>query len=284
MADLLPPHLIFTVEDGNNDGFVDATRDAPPSIGEASFWGFVSRFPTLSHETFVEFKISDWALATQATVNFSISSLEATVQVAVYAGSGTPDLTLYRTAGQGWTTLPVPAAPPGGFCCSFSLDATSVYNQLKNLNAAYLGFRFHDPSWSADPSRGQVFVTGASLDLQAPRVLFADIDIRHGSKQNQIKVNSNSVISVAILSTSQFDATQVNRSTVHFGRTGVEASPVLAVLTDADDDGDLDMVVSFKTSETLIRCGTKTAVLNGSTLTGEGFRAEKAIETVGCQN
>jgi hypothetical protein len=89
---------------------------------------------------------------------------------------------------------------------------------------------------------------------------------------------------VAILTTSHLDATKVNASTVRFGATGTEAASVHTVLTDVDRDGDIDMVVHVRNQETRIPCGARSAVLKGQTVSGEAFRGQGRVRTVGCHS
>ncbi|MGH9425147.1 MAG: hypothetical protein ACRD2L_02420 [Terriglobia bacterium] len=288
-AAVLEPAHVFTLRDLNNDGSVDAFGDVPPQIGVPSFWGFVSRLPGFTDETFVEFKISSLGAASQATLSLSMINLgsnfgAAALPIAAYSGSGKTNTALYRVAGSPWQTLQVAAPQPGVFCCSFSFDVTGLYNQLKNSGSTHLGFRLHDPSWSALSSQGQVFFTRARLEVAALPELSADIDIRPGTGSNSFNPKSNGVISVAILTTSQFNATEVNASTVRFGITGAEAASVHTVLTDVDRDGDIDVVVHVRNQETGIRCGANFAVLKGQTLSGEAFRGQGGLRTVGCHD
>ena len=288
-AEVLQPAHVFTVRDLNNDGSVDAFDDVPPQIGIPSFWGFVSRLPGFTDETFVEFNIRSLGAASQATLSFTISNGgsnvgAAALPVAAYSGSGKTNTSLYRTAGSPWQTLQVAAPQPGVFCCPFSFDVTGLYNQFKNSGFTHLGFRLHDPSWSGLASQGQVFFTRSSLDVSVLPELSADIDIRPGTGSNPFNPKSNGVISVAILTTSQFNATQVNASTVRFGATGTEAASVHTVLTDVDRDGDIDMVVHVRSQETRIRCGASSAVLKGQTFSGEAFRGQGGVRTVGCRD
>jgi len=288
-AEVLEPARVFTLRDLNSDGSIDAFDEVPPQIGVPSFWGFVSRLPGFIDETFVEFKINDLGAASQATLSLAISNLgsnfgAASLPIAVYSGSGKTNTALYRMAGNPWQTLEVAAPQPGVSCCSFSLDATGVYNQFKNSGFTHLGFRLHDPSWSALPSQGQVFLNASSLDVLTLPEISADIDICQGTGSNPFKPTSRRVVRVAILTTSGFDATQVNASTVRFGATGTEAASVHTVLTDVDRDGDIDMVVHVRNHETRIRCGAHTAVLKGQTYSGEAFRGQGKLRTVGCHN
>jgi hypothetical protein len=288
-AEVLQPAHVFTLRDLNSDGSVDAFNDVPPQIGVPSFWGFVSRLPGFSDETFVEFNLNGLGAASQATLSLTISNLgsnlgAAALPIAVYAGSGKTNTLLYRTPGSPWQTLQVAAPQLGVACCTFSFDVTGIYNQFKNSGFTHLGFRLHDPSWSGLPSQGQVFFNASSLDVLALPEVSADIDIRPETGSDPFNPKSNGVISVAILTTGHFDATRVNASTVRFGATGTEAASVHTVLTDVDRDGDIDMVVHVRNQETRIPCGAHTAVLKGQTHSGEAFRGEGGLRTVGCHN
>jgi len=288
-AEVLEPAHVFTLRDLNNDGSIDAFDDVPPQIGVPSFWGFVSRLPGFIDETFVEFNINGLGAASQATLSLTISNLgsnfgAAALPIAVYAGSGKTNTLLYRMPGNPWQTLEVAAPQPGVFCCTFSFDVTGVYNQFKNSGFTHLGFRLHDPSWSALPSQGQVFLNASRLEVLTLPEVSVDIDIRPETGSNPFNPKSRGVVRVAILTTSRFDATQVNASTVRFGATGTEAASVHTVLADVDRDGDIDMVVHVRNQETRIRCGAHTGVLKGQTHSGEAFRGQGRLRTVGCHD
>jgi hypothetical protein len=288
-AEVLNPAHVFTLRDLNNDGSVDAFDDVPPQIGVPGFWGFVSRLPGLTDESFVEFNIGSLGTASQATLTLTISNGAtnlgaAALQAAVYSGSGRTNASLYRTAGSPWQTLQVAAPQPGVFCCVLSFDVTGLYNQFKNSGFTHLGLRLHDPSWSALPSQGQVYFTRGSLDVTALPEVSADIDIRPESGSDPFNPKNNGFIRVAILSTHLLNATRVNASTVRFGATGTEAASLHTVLADVDRDGDTDMVLHVRSQETQILCGASGAVLRGQTLSGEAFRGLGSLRTVGCHD
>lgn len=87
---------------------------------------------------------------------------------------------------------------------------------------------------------------------------------------------------MAILSTSSFDATTVDPTTVHFGATGTEATSVHSSIEDVDGDGTPDLVLQFKTKDTGIQCGMTSASLTGNTTGGQPIRGSDTIVTVGC--
>lgn len=107
-----------------------------------------------------------------------------------------------------------------------------------------------------------------------PLEIPVEIDIKPGSGLNSINVKSTGVIPVAVLTTSMFDANTIELSTVKFGRTGSEASPVRSDLTDVDEDSDLDLILQFNTQDTGFMTGD-----TGGTLTGKTFEGTPVIGT-----
>jgi hypothetical protein len=111
--------------------------------------------------------------------------------------------------------------------------------------------------------------------------LNVNIEVKPGDNQPVINLNSQGVVSVAILSTPTFDATKVNPATVRFGRTGTEASPVHFSLQDVNGDGLLDMVLQFKVQSTGLQPSQSQVTLMGRTLDGTPFRGSSPIQLLG---
>jgi len=107
-------------------------------------------------------------------------------------------------------------------------------------------------------------------------VIEIEIDIKPGSFPNSINLKSKGVIPVAILTTEDFDATTVDADTVRFGPNEAEKVHKRAHVQDADGDGDLDMVLHFKTQDTGIAPGDTEACLTGQTYDG--------LPIVGCDS
>ena len=108
------------------------------------------------------------------------------------------------------------------------------------------------------------------------------IDIKPGSDPNGVNLRSNGVIPVAVFGSVDFDATQVDFSTVVFGPD--EASPVHdGHVEDVNGDFFDDMVFHFKVSETGIECSDTGATLTGETFGGESITGTDAVKTVGCK-
>jgi flagellar motor protein MotB len=104
------------------------------------------------------------------------------------------------------------------------------------------------------------------------------IDIKPGSFPNSINPNSNGVIPVAILTTADFDAATVDPATVAFGPDG--AAPVHYALEDVDGDGDIDMILHFKTQDTGISPGDTEATLTAETEGGTIISCSDSVRTV----
>lgn len=114
------------------------------------------------------------------------------------------------------------------------------------------------------------------------------VDVKPGSDANCINCkNANGVITVALLTTDLFAATQVDHTTVRFGKTGTEAAEMHTKNgvarrheEDVDWDGDLDMVFHFKFQDTDLDCDDTNAVLTGCTFNGEEIYGCDAVRMV----
>jgi hypothetical protein len=111
--------------------------------------------------------------------------------------------------------------------------------------------------------------------------LTVEIDIKPGTAPNTINPSSRGVIEVAILTTVDFDAWDVDPSTVAFG-PGAAALYGFAHAEDVDFDGDIDMTLRFRTQDTGLACGDTSATLTGETNAAEPFEASDSVVTVGC--
>lgn len=90
------------------------------------------------------------------------------------------------------------------------------------------------------------------------------LDIKPGSYPNSINLKSKGKVTVAILTTDDFDAYDVDPDTVNFAG----ADPLRWNMEDVDNDGDHDMLLHFMTQELdLIKESTE-ATLEGETYDG----------------
>ncbi|MGB5661141.1 MAG: hypothetical protein WBO54_16845 [Thermoanaerobaculia bacterium] len=112
------------------------------------------------------------------------------------------------------------------------------------------------------------------------------IDIKPGIDPNIINPKSTGEIPVAILTTSvadgepfDFDALDVDPLTVAFGPDSARIVHAQGHAEDVDRDGDLDMLVHFKTWQTGISCGDAEAALTGKTFADLSVAGSDSIKT-----
>ena len=116
---------------------------------------------------------------------------------------------------------------------------------------------------------------------------FVQIDIKPGTVPNSINCNNeNGVIPVAILTTADFDATTVDHTTVTFEgaserHVNRKTGAPLRHEEDVDSDGDIDLVLHFRLSDTTLTCGSTEGVLTGETFDGSPIQGADAIRMVG---
>ncbi|MCM8920123.1 MAG: hypothetical protein LC540_08600, partial [Candidatus Thiodiazotropha sp.] len=107
------------------------------------------------------------------------------------------------------------------------------------------------------------------------------IDIKPGNSINPVNPRSKGKLTVAILTTDDFDASMVDTTSIQFGPDG--AKPVKHRIKDVDHDGDWDLVFKVKTHETGIVCGDTESTLSAQTLDGDSIAGSDSITTVGCK-
>lgn len=103
-------------------------------------------------------------------------------------------------------------------------------------------------------------------------VLAVSVDIMPGGDTNPVNPVSMGVISVAILTTADFDATTVDPQTVTFGPAGATEAHGRGHVEDVDQDGDVDLLLHFRTHETGLQPGDTEACLAGETFSGNPFQ------------
>ncbi len=97
-----------------------------------------------------------------------------------------------------------------------------------------------------------------------PQEIEIDMDIKPGSDPNSINLKSKGVVPVAVLTTDDFDASDVDPGTALFAG----AEPLRWAMEDVDSDGDEDMLFHFKTQELVLDQDSAEATLTGSTYDG----------------
>ena len=102
------------------------------------------------------------------------------------------------------------------------------------------------------------------------------IDIKPGDGPNSINLKSRGVVPVAVLTTPEFDATTVDPATVYFAG----AQPVKWIMADVHGDGDLDLLLHFKTQSLDLTAASTEATLTGSTYDGQSIEGTDSVRIV----
>lgn len=152
------------------------------------------------------------------------------------------------------------------------------YDHFGGLGVAWYGSTPGGPE-SGAPAGTAGIVPTAVLGVIEPFL----IDIKPGVFPNSINLKSKGMIPVAILTTSTFDATTVAPLSVTFGPNGAMEAHGREHIEDVDGDGDLDLVLHFRTEDAGIQCGSTSAFLVGETFDGQMIQGSDSIKTVGCQ-
>ena len=129
-----------------------------------------------------------------------------------------------------------------------------------------------------------LFTTLALVWLPAAAETVA-VDVTPGDPRNFVEVTApNVAVPVAILTTTEFDATTVDKTTLRFGPgLAVPDSNYFALAEkDVDSDGDIDLEVVFPVGGTGLGCADDTAPLSGATAGGIPISGTAAVETNDC--
>jgi hypothetical protein len=246
--------------------------------------------PTFEVRGVIEFDISSLVSADvqlELSVFASNGPLPFTVDVFTYTGDGLVALSDF-SAGSAFTSFVYSGES------KITLDVSSVVQSLQSSGDSFAGFRFEFAVPSAIPLNAPFlafnsleFPPAAELVMSQPAV---SVDIKPGSDPNSINPRSRGVIPVAILTTSvadgdalDFDALQVDASTVRFGPAEATITRSQGRVKDVDGDGEPDLLLHFKTRDTGIACGDTSAALTGKTFGGQSIVGTDAIQTVGCK-
>lgn len=94
------------------------------------------------------------------------------------------------------------------------------------------------------------------------------VDIKPGSLTNVVNFKNKGVVPVAVLTTSDFDATTLNVASLKFGPGGAAEAHGKGHPEDVDHDGDIDLMLHFDTQATGLTNTDGSAMLVGTTLSG----------------
>lgn len=116
--------------------------------------------------------------------------------------------------------------------------------------------------------------------------ILVDIDVKPGSDPNSINCdNGKEIITVAIITTDDFDATIVDHNTVTFeGASEIHVDRKTGEPRrheeDVDGDGDVDLVFHFRLGDTALTCASTEANLIGETFEGLAIQGSDNVRMV----
>ena len=140
----------------------------------------------------------------------------------------------------------------------------TAYPEITILGS-YLGYPYYG-----------LWCTFNDINVQVNSIEVA-VDIKPGSAVNSINLKSKGVVPVAILTTEDFDAVNVDANSVIFAG----ASPVRAQIEDVNSDGYNDILFHFRTRElSELSSGSTKASLTGTTLEGTSITGEDTVKIV----
>jgi hypothetical protein len=138
-----------------------------------------------------------------------------------------------------------------------------------------------------DVNNEQVYkLLSNSLLLVSNVIMQVDIDIKPGSDPNSINCyNDKGIITLAILTTDDFDATTVDHSSVTFeeaSETHIDSKSghLRRHEEDVDGDGDTDLVFHFRQGDTDLTCESVDGTLTGETFDGQTIEGTDAVNMV----
>lgn len=116
-----------------------------------------------------------------------------------------------------------------------------------------------------------------AFELEVPNLVKeVTIDIKPGSYPNSINLGSKGVVPVAVLTTAEFNARDLDPSTVLFAG----AAPVRWVYKDVDYDGDMDLLFHFRTKALKLDKSSTEATLSGITFAGMSVEGTDSVRIV----
>ena len=165
-------------------------------------------------------------------------------------------------------------------------NVTALVNNSFPLQIGGMSDAIHAAYFNGIVDEVQIYnraLTASEIESIAADVIPVVIDIKPGSFPNSINLGSGGNVPVAIFSSSTFDATTVDPTTVTLADAAVKVrgkGKPAASQEDVDGDGLLDLVVHIDTSLLNLTDGDVVADLNGQTLDGQAIHGSDTVRIV----
>ena len=121
---------------------------------------------------------------------------------------------------------------------------------------------------------------GASQPSSAP--VRVTVDVKPGDTPTTLEPKRQGMVPIAILSTKDFDAAQIDIDTARAGATGVEATAFKHMLEDVDRDKDVDLLMLFRVADLGLTCQSKGVTVKAKTDKGQSIEGTETVTMVGC--
>jgi hypothetical protein len=168
------------------------------------------------------------------------------------------------------------------FEASDDTQVTTTLNADNGISLDTTTLTFTAPSTNTDPV--VVLVGGGEITLDPGETLVVvTIDIKPGSFPNSINLGSHGSVPVAIFSTTTFDASSVDPTTVTLASAPAKLKgkgTPMASFEDVDGDGLLDLVVHVETEALELSQTDEEALLEGETTDGIPIRGVDTVRVV----
>ena len=125
-------------------------------------------------------------------------------------------------------------------------------------------------------------LVAARATQQKSTVIRVTIDVKPGDTPTTLEPKRQGMVPIAILSTKDFDAAQIDPATIRAGATGTEASIFRSMMEDVDHDKDVDLLLLFPVPQLLLTCNTKSVMVKAKTAKGQDVEGSEAVTMVGC--
>ena len=122
-----------------------------------------------------------------------------------------------------------------------------------------------------------------AIDGSITEIADVDIDVLPYEDPNMVYPNKTGKLPVAVLSSAEFDATQVDPATLRFGPAGASRTGP-AVVEDVDSLHGNDLKAKFRVEETGIMCNDTEVRLTGETYAGDPIAGTDTIDASQCES
>ncbi|MFC1669546.1 Ig-like domain-containing protein [Spirochaetota bacterium] len=160
------------------------------------------------------------------------------------------------------------------FICGNSNPVSPNDNQEEILNSYYSTTRFKMYDCGTGSTSGTPDVPDTPDTIE--------IDIKPGNDENVINEEDNGVIPVAVLTTNTFNAADLDPSTITFAPGNAPVAHGEGHMEDVDGDGDIDLLLHFRTNEAGISCGQIEIFLSGKTYSGITLKGKDSVKLLHC--